>query len=108
MRTQRPLPQKLKNIPVAVIYTVARSKYSPRQFNGQIALFRATEAKKDDGLPFDDTPVRMITDDPDFGWGKRATQGVHAEDIPGGHSTMLQEPNVKVLGQRIEDLLTRT
>ena len=102
-----PLPFFLKNIPVSTIYANARRKYSPQQFIGQLVLFRATEAKKDDSLPFDDTPVRMITSDPKFGWGKRATQGVHIEDVPGGHSTMLQNPNVLVLGKKIENLLER-
>ena len=105
MKGGYPLPFFLKNIPVAILYLHARRKYFPGKFVGQLVLFRATEAKQDEHLPFDDTPVRMITTDPSFGWDKRATRGVHAEDIPGGHSTMLQDPNVTVLGDKLENLL---
>ena len=105
MKAGYSLPFFLKNIPVAILYLHARRRYSPGKYIGQLVLFRATEAKQDENLLFDDTPVRMITADPSFGWDKRATQGVHAEDIPGGHSTMLQDPNVTVLGEKLESLL---
>ena len=102
------LPQILKNIPVATVYRVAIKKYVPGTYQGQLALFRATRATpvpQNSTPQFDDTPVRRITSDPTFGWNKRATQGVHIEDIPGGHSTMLQNPNVTVLGKNIESFL---
>ena len=31
-----------------------------------------------------------------------ATRGVRVFDVPGGHSSMLQEPNVQVLAERMQ------
>jgi amino acid adenylation domain-containing protein len=105
LSSTRPVPQSLKHIPVATIYRVARKMYTPRIYQGQLVLFRATKATLEPNLSFDDTPVKEKTNEPTFGWNKRASGGVHAEDIPGGHSTMLQAPNVNVLGNRIEAFL---
>jgi hypothetical protein len=38
-----------------------------------------------------------------LGWGRRATQGVRTYDVPGGHSSMLQEPNVQTLAARLQE-----
>ena len=102
MRQGKPLPSALRNLPVAMIYRVARKEYSPRTFRGRLALFRATQATQVVTPQFDDTPVRETTSDPSFGWDKRASCGVQIEDIPGGHSTMLQPPHVTVLADKIE------
>ena len=40
--------------------------------------------------------------DPLLGWGRRTSRDVHVCDIPGGHSSMLQEPNVRVLAARMQ------
>lgn len=36
-----------------------------------------------------------------MGWGTRSLGGVEVEEIPGDHSTFLQEPHVKVLAEKI-------
>jgi hypothetical protein len=41
--------------------------------------------------------------DPLLGWGRRAIHGVRTYDVPGGHSSMLQEPNVQALATYLQN-----
>ena len=56
-------------------------------------LFRATH-----GTGADEPYIERYAD-PLLGWGQRTSHDVHVYDIPGGHSSMLQEPNVRVSGR---------
>ena len=40
--------------------------------------------------------------DPLLGWGPRTTGGLEAIDVPGGHSSMLQEPHVRTLAASLQ------
>ncbi len=91
------LPQFLKNLSVRKVYVFAESEYvPPAQFNGEVVLFRATQGQGND------QPFINVYSDPLLGWEKRATQGVKLYEVPGGHSSMLQEPHVKVLAQKMQ------
>lgn len=105
-----PLPAFVQNIPVRPTHMFALESYTPQgQFNGEIVLFRATEKSPIfDGTRVDDTPHRDIFSDPLLGWECRVTEGVAVYDMPGGHSSMLQEPNVQVLVDQLEAYLQRT
>ena len=39
------------------------------------------------------------------GWGRLATDGVEAYEIPGGHTGIYKEPNVGVLASTLNDVL---
>ncbi len=89
------LPKIARDIPVRVALRFAEREYvMPSPYPGPIVLLRATV--KDaafDGTLIDDTPYVDQFDDPRLGWrGKSET--LHVHDVPGGHSSMLQEPNV--------------
>jgi thioesterase domain-containing protein len=62
-------------------------------------LFRATRGEGPD------EPYVERYADPLLGWGRRTSLGVRVCDIPGGHSSMLQEPNVRVLATRMQAYL---
>lgn len=104
---QLPLPKFLQQISVRTTYLFAEQEYLPESpFEGEVALFRATEKSSIfDGTAIDDTPYVEIYSDPLLGWGKRATRGVQAFDIPGGHSSMLQEPNVRVMAEMMQNYI---
>jgi thioesterase domain-containing protein len=73
-----------------------------RPYPGEVVLFRAT--KKDacfDGTVIDDTPYIDLFQDPELGWRDKAGT-VHVHDVPGGHSSMLQEPHVKDMAELIQ------
>lgn len=97
---KRSLPQFLRNIPVRRIYEFAEKDYAPQGLlQGKVALFRATEGTGADA------PWIEVYSDPLFGWDKRVTSSIQAYDIPGGHSSMLQEPNVQVLADHMQTLI---
>jgi len=98
-----PLAQFLQDIPVRTIYNkLAKTEYVPPVYQGKLTLWRATENVGMDDPLIDDTPAVEIISDPLLGWGKRSTNGVETFDIPGGHSSMLQEPHVEVLAEKLE------
>ncbi len=98
------LPDYLANIPVRVVLRFAEREYViPEPYRGSVTLIRAT--KKDpsfDGTPVDDTPYVDLFDDPMLGWAGKTTPAVTVYDVPGGHSSMLQDPHVAGLGAILE------
>jgi len=93
-------PRFLENIPVRTVYLFAEDSYRPTGvLEGELILFRATE-----GENYDEPYINRYRD-PLFGWGRRAAQGVRAYDVPGGHSSLLQEPNVQVLAGHMQAII---
>ena len=83
-------------ITVRMMLRLIKKGYVPKTFLGKLILFKATEG--DGGV----TPACKKTDEPLFGWDKRATEGVEEHVIPGNHSSILREPSVKLLAERME------
>ena len=95
-------PRFLEELSVRTVYLFAEKSYRPTGvFDGELILFRASE-----GMDNDEPYVNRYSD-PLFGWGRRATQGVRAFDVPGGHSSMLQEPNVEVLASHMQAIIDK-
>jgi thioesterase domain-containing protein len=91
------LPRALQQISVRTVYLFAEKNYQPESpFHGELVLFRATRGKGPD------EPYVERYADPLLGWGQRTSHGVRVCDTPGGHSSMLQEPNVRVLATRMQ------
>jgi len=82
------------------IYEHAHREHIPRGTlqRTHIVLFRATRG---DGSAAD-MPYREKFEDPLLGWQPRVASAVLAEDIPGGHSSMLQGPHVQVLAEKMQ------
>ena len=92
-----PLPGLLEGIPVRTVYSSAERAYRPdTTYEGEIVLFRATSGEGND------EPFASRYTDPLLGWGQRGTRGVRVFDVPGGHSSMLQEPHVQVLADLMQ------
>ena len=102
-------PQFCQNIPLRSIYIYAEDKYMQNStkslYRGRLTLWRATEKIDLDNSLIDDTPAAWEVNDPLLGWDKQATEGVEAHDIPGGHSSMLQNPNVEIMAQKLQPYL---
>jgi thioesterase domain-containing protein len=99
-----PIPASLQGIPVRQVLLWAQQAYVPQaKFEGELLLFRATQKSSVfDGTLIDDTPYVELYSDPLLGWNNRATQAIQVHDISGGHSSMLQEPNVQILAEKIQ------
>ena len=96
----KPLPKSLRNIRFRTIYLFAEHSYAPATlYNGEVTLFRATSGEGTD------EPYIDVYSDPLLGWGQRVTRGVRVYDIPGGHSSMLQEPNAQVLAKKMQEYI---
>ena len=91
------LPRPLQQIPVRAVYLFAEKNYQPKgAFHGDLVLFRATR-----GTGADEPYIERYAD-PLLGWERRTSHDVHVYDVPGGHSSMLQEPNVCVLAAQMQ------
>jgi aspartate racemase len=79
--------------PVTAVYW-PDSSFVPSTYDGRITVFRVPNQPA--------TRIRSNS----LGWESRSTGGVDVEIVPGGHETLLREPNVKVLASRLTDILT--
>jgi len=61
--------------------------YEPEIWTGKITLFRAAEG--------------VTTELDDWGWSRLASQPVDVRVVPGGHYTILAEPQVRELAQEL-------
>lgn len=69
---------------------VAAINYTPVPFEGKVVLFRGTRI-----------PIKLLADRYN-GWDRLARGGVEVHEVPGGHQTMLDEPNVRVLADKLQ------
>ena len=85
------------------LYEVAHREHTAQGTfqSGSVVLFRATEGNGDPA----DTPFREIYADDLLGWQSHVQPTVQAIDIPGGHSSALQEPNVGFLAKHMQRCL---
>ncbi len=91
------VPTFLRNIPVRTLYNEAKRFYRPSTpIGGELLLLRASNGVGDD------EPHSHRCADPLMGWEPRTTHGVKAFDVPGGHSSMLREPNSRTVAEIIE------
>jgi len=108
VRSNLPLPQFLYNLPFRQVWDLVDPDYVPNsQFEGEVVLFRATSSEVFDDPNIDDTPYIEVYSDPLLGWEKRATEGVVVYDIPGGHSSLLQDRNGRVLAEKLQEYIDR-
>ena len=68
----------------------AARSYAPQVYPGRVTLFKAGERPVE--------PAR----DRDLGWGGLSAGGVEVHEVPGNHYTMLRQPNVQVVAERLK------
>lgn len=85
------------------LYEVAHRAHRPKGLfaGGDVVLFRATAGNG----AVDDIPYAEIYSDHILGWGKRVADDVKLVIVPGGHTSLLQEPNVAVLARAFQAAL---
>jgi thioesterase domain-containing protein len=84
------LPPELRRAEEALEEAVSR--YEPRPYAGKVTLFRARYHPPG---PADET----------LGWGKLAAGELKIYEVPGDHSTMMREPGVRVIAERLRACL---
>ncbi|NEP90824.1 MAG: hypothetical protein F6K18_30690, partial [Okeania sp. SIO2C2] len=71
-------------------------------YPGPITLFRTSEVYEE-ALEM----LGEITSDPTWGWNQFSTQPVEVHVVPGSHITMLSEPHVMVLAEKLKFCLAK-
>jgi acyl transferase domain-containing protein/thioesterase domain-containing protein/acyl carrier protein len=92
-------------IPYLQLYEHAHREHEPgtQPLDGLVALYRATQG---DGTPADQPYIERYGE-PQLGWGSRVAAPLEVIDVPGGHASLLQEPNVQKLADAINQHLVR-
>jgi amino acid adenylation domain-containing protein len=90
-RLGQPLPETLRETQNAI--SVAARTYHPQQYPGVLTLFRAT--KQPSG----------IYPDPTLGWGELVTGKLDIHEVPGSHGTLVVEPRVRHLVEKLDACL---
>jgi amino acid adenylation domain-containing protein len=72
---------------------LAARGYVPHAFPGRVTLFRASEQ------------LDKERSAEDLGWGALAMGGVTVHQVPGDHATLIREPNVRVLAEKLRQEL---
>ncbi len=77
------------------MYEVAHREHRPEGRMGAdgVVVYRATAGLGAD----DDVPFKERFAEPDLGWSRRFERPLVVRDVPGGHTSLLQEPNVQNL-----------
>ena len=92
----RRLPWYVRGLPVKQVYIRAMREYEPlRTVNAPVVLFPATEGEGDN------EPNAVRFSDLRIGWDRWIKSGLEICHAPGGHITMLHEPNVEIAAERL-------
>ncbi|MFB2895116.1 amino acid adenylation domain-containing protein [Aerosakkonemataceae cyanobacterium BLCC-F50] len=71
--------------------------YVPKSYPGRITLFLSS-----------DTHLRLNPEcDPRLKWGQLAAGGLEVYEVPGNHSTLLSEPHIQVLAEKLRACLDK-
>lgn len=89
-----PLPEGDNHIDIIGANHQAQSQYVIQEYPGQMTLLRTDDKEREEatGMQYD----------PEFGWGEFITGGIDVHHIPGSHYTLLEEPNVRVLAEKLK------
>ena len=92
--SQPKLPKALEAVHEANIK--AANSYIHKPYSGRVILFRAKEQPPG------------FYQDPKLGWGRLVLGRLDVHEIPGLHWTIVREPNVQVLAEKLRACLDKT
>jgi len=93
---RRSVPASLLYLGVEEAHKRALERYTVRPYPGEITLMRAA-----------DVPETVGTRrNPTLGWEMFAGGGLDIHDVPGGHTSMFEEPNVRTLAETLKPILS--
>lgn len=83
----------------------ASAQYVPQQiYPAQVTFFRASEVYSDNTMTDELSEIRQ---QPSWGWNQFSQEPVEVHIVPGDHITMLAEPHVSVLAQKLRFYLDK-
>ena len=89
-----PLPENDEHLNILGANHQAQSQYIFQVYPGRMTLLRTEDNEREEatGMQYD----------LEFGWGDLITGGIDVHHIPGSHYTLLEEPNVQVLAEKLK------
>ncbi len=72
--------------------------YVPQVYSGKITLLRASEVVAEDSRGVFAQSFRQ----PALGWGELTTEPIEIHEVPGDHVTMMAEPHIRVLADKLK------
>ena len=97
-----PSSDKYINIMDANLQALEEYALSISVYSGRITLLRTDDNSRDS----QDLAVGVETD-PQLGWGNFVTSRIDLHYIPGSHYTLFNEPNVRLLAEKLKDCLDK-
>jgi thioesterase domain-containing protein len=91
LREGHGLPPGIQNVKEANF--MAAPNYRPRPYAGHVTVFRASEK------------ILNLSSDPKAGWKHLALGGVTIHEVPGNHLSLVEEPHVRVLVEKLRACL---
>jgi thioesterase domain-containing protein len=88
------VPHELREWYITTSFIEALRRHVPSPYSGKVTLFRARE-------------VLQVYDHigPRLGWTSTELPNLEVIEVPGGHDSLLREPNVRILSEGLEALL---
>ena len=91
------LPDNDKHLLITSINTEVASKYIVPVYPGQMTLLRTEDQSRTSAVGF--------RYDPQYGWGDLVMGGLNIQYVPGSHHSLLEEPHVQVVAEKLKDCL---
>ncbi len=91
----RSLPASLHYSEVEAVHKRALGRYAVQFYPGKVTLLRAADVPESVGT----------RRNPTLGWETLAGGGLEIHDMPGGHTSMFKEPNVRTLAETLKAIL---
>jgi thioesterase domain-containing protein len=88
---EQPIPKEYIQIEDTI--RKAGRKYKPEKYEGRIMFFRAEHQ------PAGIVPDRFL------GWEPFAVGGMEIHDVPGDHITLMKEPNIRIVAEKLTECL---
>ncbi len=92
------LPDTDKHLAIIDANVQALDKYIFQAYPGRITLLRTEDQNRDDAVG--------MQYDPQFGWGDLVAGGIDIHYVPGSHLSLLKEPYVRVVAEKLQACLT--
>ena len=93
---RRNVPASLRYLGVEEAHKRALERYTVRRYPGKITLMRAADVRE----------TVSTRRNPTLGWEMFAGSGLDIHDVPGGHTSMFEEPNVRTLAETLTPILS--
>ena len=93
------IPENDKHLNIIDANVQAASEYIFQVYPGRMTLLRTEDKNRDEAVG--------VQYDPQFGWGDVISGEIDIHYVPGSHLLLLEEPNVRVLAEKLKPCLEK-